>query len=141
MAARLAGHTAFARMILVTAGLIKKDGKLLIAQRPPAKHGALKWEFPGGKVEEDEDPRACLAREIREEMGIEIRVGNIVETVFHRYPDRSVLLLFYHCTWLSGEPQAIECAAFAWVDPSELPAYDFLEADLDFIEKLSRGIL
>lgn len=129
-----------ARMI-VTAGLIEKDGKLLIAQRPLAKHGALKWEFPGGKVEEDEDPRACLVREIREELGVEIHVGKIVETVFHHYPDRSVLLLFYRCTWLSGEPQAIECEAFAWVEARELPAYDFLDADLDFIQKLSRGIL
>lgn len=136
MASRLIG-----RMILVTAGLIEKDGKLLIAQRSPAKHGALKWEFPGGKVEDEEDPRTCLSREIREELGVEIRVNNIVETVFHCYPDRSVLLLFYRCSWLSGDPQAIECAAFAWVEPSQLLAYDFLEADLDFIQKISRGIL
>jgi 8-oxo-dGTP diphosphatase len=128
-------------MILVTAGLIFKDGKLLIAQRPAGKHGALKWEFPGGKVEENEDPRACLAREIREEMAVEIRVENIVETVFHRYPDRSVLLLFYRCSWLSGEPKTLECAAFDWAKPSDLPNYDFLEADLDFIRKLATGTL
>ena len=124
-------------MILVAAGLIYRDGKLLIAQRLPGCHGALKWEFPGGKVEADEDPRECLIREVREELGIAIRVESIVESVFHRYPERSVLLLFYRCAWESGEPRAIECAAFDWADPAALSRYDFLEADLEFIRRLS----
>jgi 8-oxo-dGTP diphosphatase len=125
-------------MLLVAAGLIEKNGKLLIAQRPASKIGALKWEFPGGKVEAEEDPRDCLVREVKEELGIEIRAGQIVETVFHRYPDRSVLLLFYRCTLLNGEPIAIECANFEWAEPAALPTFDFLDADLEFIRKLSK---
>ena len=124
-------------MILVAAGLIFKDGLLLIAQRPPGKHGALKWEFPGGKIEEDEDPRKTLQREIREELGIEIEADEIVETVFHRYPERSVLLLFYKCRYISGEPSAIDCHDFRWIKLSQLNEFDFLEADLDFIRRLA----
>jgi 8-oxo-dGTP diphosphatase len=124
-------------MILVAAGLIYRDGKLLIAQRPPGKHGALKWEFPGGKVEADEDPRDCLVREAREELAVEVEVQKIVETVFHRYPERSVLLLFYDCRWVSGEPQPLDCNAFAWVEPSRLTDYDFLQADVAFIRRFN----
>lgn len=124
--------------ILVAAGVIFRDGRILITQRPPGKHGALKWEFPGGKIEPDEDPRACLAREVHEELGVRISAGRILETVFHRYPERSVLLLFYRCEWEAGEPQALECAAFAWASPSELLNFDFLEADLDFIRRLQQ---
>jgi len=125
-------------MILVSAGLIFKDGSWLITQRPAGKHGAFKWEFPGGKVEHDEDPRACLEREIQEELGIEVKAEDIIETIHHRYPDRSVLLLFYRCRWISGEPQPIECNAIAWSDPAHLTDYDFLEADLDFIRRLAQ---
>lgn len=126
-------------MILVVAGFIHKNGKLLITQRPPEKHGALKWEFPGGKVEPDEDPRDSLIREVREELAVEISVHEISETIFHRYPERTVLLLFYRCRWLSGEPQTRGCHAFAWVDPSRLTRYDFLEADLGLIRKIEAG--
>jgi len=122
-------------MILVAAGLIYREGKLLITQRPPDKPGGLKWEFPGGKIEENEDPRDCLIREVREELGIEIAVDGIREVIFHRYPERTVLLLFYNCRWISREPQAIGCRQFDWADPKRLSEYDFLEADLDFIRQ------
>ena len=125
-------------MILVAAGLIYREGRLLIAQRPPGKHGALKWEFPGGKVEADEDPRDCLVREAREELAIEIEVRKIVETVFHRYPERSVLLLFYDCRWVSGEPRLLDCNNFAWAEPSQLADYDFLQADVAFIRRFNQ---
>jgi 8-oxo-dGTP diphosphatase len=128
-------------MILVAAGLIISDGLLLITQRPPGKHGALKWEFPGGKIEKDEDPRKTLEREIREELGIEVEAQEIVETVFHKYPDRSVLLLFYKCRFLSGEPAAIDCHNFCWIKPTQLNDFDFLEADLDFIRGLATKTL
>jgi 8-oxo-dGTP diphosphatase len=125
-------------MILVAAGLIFKNDSLLITQRPAGKHGAFKWEFPGGKVEDDEDPRKTLEREIQEELGIQVKAEDIIETIHHRYPDRSVLLLFYKCQWISGEPQPIECNAIAWSDPAHLTDYDFLEADLDFIRRLAQ---
>jgi 8-oxo-dGTP diphosphatase len=128
-------------MLVVAAGLIYKQGKLLIAQRLPGKHGALKWEFPGGKIEEDEDPRATLAREVAEELGMQIEVLNPIEIIFHRYPDRSVLLLLYNCRWKSGEPQKLDCHDFAWVLPQELSDYDFLDADLDLISRLKTGVI
>lgn len=124
-------------MLLVAAGLIYRDAKLLITQRPHGKIGALKWEFPGGKVEEDEDPKDCLKREVREELGIDISVGGIVEVIFHRYPEYSVLLLFYMCDWISGEAHAYECNAFEWINPRNLLRYDFLEADRDLIHNLA----
>lgn len=126
-------------MVIVVAGLIYREGELLITRRPPGKHGALKWEFPGGKLEEDEKPSRCLIREIREELDVEVEVGKIREVVFHRYPDKTVLLLFYDCKWLSGEPKAKDCIEFAWVRPGKLGSYDFLEADRNFIDKLDRG--
>ena len=127
-------------MILVAAGLIyREDGKLLIAQRPAGKHGALKWEFPGGKVEQDEDPRDCLVSEVKEELGVEISVGEVIETIFHHYPERSVLLLFYRCRWISGEPKTLDCHAFNWADVKHLHEYDFLQADINFVSKLQAG--
>jgi 8-oxo-dGTP diphosphatase len=110
---------------------------LLIAQRPPGKHGALKWEFPGGKLEADEDPRDCLVREIKEELDIEVAVDHIADVVYHRYPDRSVLLLFYLCRYLNGKARAIDCHNFCWVEPSRLTEFDFLAADLDLIQGLA----
>jgi 8-oxo-dGTP diphosphatase len=126
-------------MLIVVAGLIYRDEKLLIAQRPAGKHGALKWEFPGGKLEENEDPRDCLVREIKEELGIEVRVERIADVLFHRYPDRSVLLLFYLCRFINGEGSPIEVADFLWVDPADLLKYDFLAADSDLIQRLASG--
>ena len=124
-------------VLIVVAGLIYREDKLLIAQRPEGKQGASKWEFPGGKLEVDEDPRSCLRREVKEELDIDIAVEQIVEVVHHKYPDRAVLLLFFQCRYVSGEVSAIDCADFAWVEPSRLSQYDFLAADLDLIERLS----
>jgi 8-oxo-dGTP diphosphatase len=124
-------------VLIVVAGLIYRDGKLLIAQRPEGKHGAHKWEFPGGKLEADEDPRSCLVREVKEELDVEIAVEQIIEIVYHKYPDRAILLLFFQCRYLSGEVSAIDCADFAWVEPNRLSEYDFLAADLDLIAQLA----
>lgn len=128
-------------MIVVVAGLILRDGMLLITRRPPGKHGALKWEFPGGKLEDDEAPAECLVREIREELALEIQTRRIREVIFHRYPEKNVLLLFYECRWISGEPEPDERQEFAWVKPGNLKSYDFLEADRELIEKLDAGEL
>ena len=125
-------------MLIVVAGIIYREGKLLIAQRPEGKHGASKWEFPGGKLEVDEDPRSCLIREVKEELNIDIAVEQITEVIHHRYPDRAVLLLFFQCRYVTGEVRAIDCADFAWVEPSRLPDYDFLAADLDLITRLAK---
>ena len=126
-------------MLIVVGGLIYREGKLLIAQRPPGKHGALKWEFPGGKLEAEEDPRDCLVREVKEDLDVTVAVNRIADVIYHRYPDRAVLLLFYVCHYVSGEARAIDCADFVWVEPSQLTSYDFLAADLDLIHRLSSG--
>jgi 8-oxo-dGTP diphosphatase len=125
-------------MVIVAAGFIYKDKRLLIAQRLPGTHGALKWELPGGKLEKDENPRDCLVREVQEELGIQIEVDKIVETVFHRYPDRAILLLFYECRWISGEAKPLGCQAFEWINPFRLAQYDFMDADLELIQKIAQ---
>ena len=122
--------------IEVAAGLIFRNGKLLIAQRYPEAHLGGLWEFPGGKRECDETFEACLTRELREELGIEVTVRELMETVQHDYPEKRVLLKFFHCHWLANEPQPLGCPAFAWVTREELSQYQFPAADARLLEKL-----
>jgi mutator protein MutT len=122
--------------IEVSAGLVFRDGKLLIAQRHADAHLGGSWEFPGGKRECDESFETCLARELREELGIEIAVRELVETVEHDYDDKRVLLKFFRCEWLANEPQALGCPAFQWITREELSSYDFPAADARLLERL-----
>lgn len=124
--------------IEVSAALIFHDGKLLIAQRHAEAHMGGLWEFPGGKREPGESFEQCLVREIREELGVEISVGELFEEVAHTYPEKSVHLKFFTCKLLSGEPQPLGCAAFKWVGTAELRDYEFPAADAQLLEKLSR---
>ena len=129
--------------IICTSGIIRKDGRILIAQRlPDSKLEPLKWEFPGGKIEFTEDPKDCLVREIREEMDFEIRVGPIFEVSSHNYEKDfeiyHILLLCYLCDYVSGEPRTLDCNDIKWVRKEELRGYDFAAADIPIIEKLSR---
>jgi 8-oxo-dGTP diphosphatase len=121
---------------LVVAGLIVRDGRLLITQRtqPPALAG--KWEFPGGKIEEGEAPEVALARELREEIGVDVRVGRIWDVLFHRYPDFDLIMLVYACAIADGEPRAVDVGDLAWVLPVELPRWDILPADRPLVERL-----
>ena len=125
--------------IPVAAGLIFRDGQLLIAQRPAGKHLAGLWEFPGGKLEPGESWAAGLQRELRKELGTEVDVGELFEEVEHRYPTKTVHLRFYVCRWLRGEPQPLECAAVAWVTAAELARYEFPPADAQLLQRLQRG--
>src|SRR5688572_4331122 len=102
-------------VIEVSAGLVFRDGKLLITQRHTDAHLGGMWEFPGGKRECEESFESCLARELREELGIEVCVGELIEIVEHDYGDKRVLLKFFRCHWLSNEPQALGCPAFKWI--------------------------
>jgi 8-oxo-dGTP diphosphatase len=121
---------------LVVAGLIVRDGRLLITQRtqPPALAG--NWEFPGGKIEEGEAPEVALARELREEIGVDVRVGRIWDVLFHRYPDFDLIMLVYACAIADGEPRAVDVGDLAWVLPVELPRWDILPADRPLVERL-----
>ncbi len=123
----------------VVAGVIRREGRLLIAQRMPGDTLAGYWEFPGGKVERDEDLVTALRRELREELGVEARIGPELHRVVHAYPDRDVRLYFYEATIVGGEPKPIEAADLRWVQPAELKDYQFPEADRPLLEILMRG--
>jgi mutator protein MutT len=123
--------------IEVAAGLVFRDGKLLITQRPAQGHLGGLWEFPGGKREAGETFEQCLARELREELGIEVAVGELVESIVHPYPEKTVLLHFYRCRWIQHEPRPLGCPAFKWVGAQELGEYEFPAADARLLGKLA----
>ena len=124
--------------IEVSAALIFRDGKILITRRHEKSHLGGLWEFPGGKREAGESFEECLIREIREELGIAISVGDLFEEIAHDYPEKSVHLKFFLCRWESREPQALGCAAFKWVRKSELADYKFPAADARLLDKLMK---
>lgn len=124
------------KTVEVAAGLIFRSGKLLITQRQANAHLGGLWEFPGGKREANETFEQCLARELREELGVEVRVGDPFEDISHSYPECTVHLKFFLCRLEQGEPHSHECSAIAWVSPSELAGYDFPAADARLLEKL-----
>jgi 8-oxo-dGTP diphosphatase len=121
---------------LVVAGLVTADGKVLVTQRRADQSLPLKWEFPGGKIESGEGPVEALARELREEIGVEVEVGRVWEVLFHAYESFDLLMLVYHCVVASGEPRCVEVADLAWCAPSELSRYDILPADLPLVKRL-----
>jgi len=122
--------------IEVSAALIFHDGKLLITQRHADDHLGGLWEFPGGKREPGETFEQCLVREIREELGIEVEVGGLFEGISHAYPDKAIHLKFFVCKLISGELQALDCAAFKWVTKADLANFEFPAADARLLEKL-----
>jgi len=126
--------------IEVAAGLIFREGKLLITRRPAGGHLPGLWEFPGGKREPGETLTTCLVRELREELGIEVKVGRCVERVTHAYPVKTVRLRFYRCRWLRHEPRALGCPAFKWVDAVGLGRHRFPEADARLVARLRRSV-
>ncbi|MFM1769618.1 MAG: Mutator MutT protein [Verrucomicrobiota bacterium] len=123
-------------LIEVAAGLVFRGGRLLITQRPAGGHLAGLWEFPGGKREPGESFEDCLARELREELGIEVAVLEEVETLTHAYPERTVHLRFYRCAWRRHEPQALGCADFRWVDLAGLAGFAFPAADARLLDRV-----
>jgi len=124
------------RIIDVAAALVFRGGKLLITQRPAGSHLEGLWEFPGGKREENESFQECLVRELIEELGIEVTVGDEVETVVHTYPEKTVRLKFFHCQWRKNEPHTLGCPAFRWISRDELTQYEFPPADKTLLERL-----
>jgi mutator protein MutT len=123
-------------VIEVSAGLIFRDGRVLITQRRAGDHLGGLWEFPGGKRYPGESYEDCLRRELMEELGIEVEVGEPFAAVTHDYPEKSVHLEFFLCQWRSHEPQAIGVADFAWVNREQLAKYSFPAADEQLLEKL-----
>ncbi len=124
----------------VVAAVIEREGRVLICQRKSGGSHALKWEFPGGKVEPGEDSVSALARELREELQIEAAIGPLIHAETVRYSSGPpIRLKFYRVTEFSGEPVNLEFEQIVWEDPAYLSGYDFLEGDIEFVRKLAAG--
>ncbi|ATE65019.1 (deoxy)nucleoside triphosphate pyrophosphohydrolase [Rhizorhabdus dicambivorans] len=122
-------------LIVVAAALIDGDGRVLVQQRPQGKAMAGLWEFPGGKVEEDELPEAALIRELREELGIDVEKACLAPACFasESLGERHMILLVYICRKWRGIPQALEAPAIRWVRPLDLHGLDMPPADKPLI--------
>lgn len=127
------------KIIEVSAGLVFRRGKLLITQRPAGGHLAGLWEFPGGKREPGESFEEALHRELMEELGIEVEILQRIESITHRYPEKTVALQFFQCAWKGNEPRPLGCPAFAWVNQRELSTYEFPAADAHLLERLAKS--
>ena len=137
---RTSFHCAGAIVKRVVAALILKDGKILICQRTRHQTMPLKWEFPGGKIEEGEQPRDALRRELDEELGIDANVGDEVARIKHQYKSgSSVELRFFVVNEYKGELENKIFRDMRWSERSELPSFDFLEADLELVKDLAAG--
>jgi 8-oxo-dGTP diphosphatase len=126
----------------VVAALILKDGKILVCQRTKHQTMPLKWEFPGGKIEEGEQPRDALHRELDEELGIDATIGDEVARIRHEYRSgNSVELRFFVVREFRGELENRIFRDMKWAERTELPSFDFLEADLKLVSDVAAGRL
>ena len=122
----------------VAAAVIERPGEFLLAQRPEGKPYPGYWEFPGGKIEAGEHPRDALVRELREELGIEARAGELMDSYDVQYNDGPLTrLLFYRVTEFTGEPRNLDFEQILWATRERLRDYDFLAGDLRFISNLT----
>ena len=129
-----------ARVLLVTAcALVDADGRVLLTRRPEGKALGGLWEFPGGKVEEGEAVGKALARELREELGIEVLACSPLMTVSHDYADKAVLLDVWRVTAFMGEPQGLEGQPVRWVPRHALADYEFPEANTPIMLRVCAG--
>ena len=130
-----------ANTLIVAAGVVVHENRVLLTQRKKGGHLEGLWEFPGGKAEANEDPRAALVRELEEELGIQTLAGEILDVTFHHYADvnRSVLLLFFAAalTPTSPAPSAIDVAGFRWASAEDLATLCFPAADLGIVRKVA----
>ena len=120
----------------VVAALIWDGDRFMICQRPAHKARGLLWEFVGGKVEPGETMQQALIRECREELAVEISVGELFMQLIHPYPDLTVRLSLFHAAIESGEPQMLEHNDIRYITPSQIPQFDFCPADVEILEKL-----
>lgn len=120
----------------VVAALIWENNKFMICRRPPDKARALLWEFVGGKVEPGESKEQALKRECREELDVEIEVGEVFAEVLHEYPDIHIRLTLFNSRITRGEPKLLEHVAIKWIRTDEIDQYEFCPADKDILEML-----
>jgi 8-oxo-dGTP diphosphatase len=121
-------------MTQVVAAIIQREGRILICRRRPDQSHPLKWEFPGGKVEDGESPAGALCRELQEELGIRDSTGSEIFRYEYAYPGKSpILLIFFSIEEFEGEPLNLIFHEIRWESPQNLTEFDFLDGDLDFI--------
>ena len=125
-------------MIVVPCGvaIVRRGREFLISQRKKNDSFGLFWEFPGGKKNEDETFEQCAAREVKEEIGIDIEVHEKFTEIRRNYHDRIIWLNFFLCSHLAGEPKALDCEKVIWADVRELKNYEFPPANDAVIQKL-----
>lgn len=126
------------RVRVVAGALFDAAGRVLIAQRPPGRHLAGRWEFPGGKVAAGESDAEALVRELREELGVEVQRHEPVMTLVHAYPDREVELRLHSVAEFTGEARGLDGQNLKWVALGALAQEDLLEADQPFVETLQQ---
>ena len=125
-------------MVEVVAALIWDGDRFLICQRPAHKARGLLWEFVGGKVEPGETKEEALRRECREELDIDLAVGEVFMAVRHVYPDITVHLTLFEATIAAGTPRRIEHNDLKWITPAEIPHYEFCPADEEILARIRR---
>jgi len=127
-------------LVRVTAGVIARDGRVLVCQRRLDGHHPGKWEFPGGKVEPGEDLAVCMRRELAEELGIDAAVGRALWQTRHHYPARAPIeLTFFLIPHYAGTLANRVFAAIEWAPVSALSRVDFLDGDREFVNQLVSG--
>jgi len=122
----------------VTAAILKKNDRILVAQRRDTDNLAGKWEFPGGKIENNETPEQCLIREMKEEFDIEVEIGEFFGQSMYHYDTGTVQLLAYHTTWKGGHFSLNAHAAIRWVSLNQMREMEFAPADIPIVEKLQQ---
>jgi A/G-specific adenine glycosylase len=120
----------------VTAAVLQRDGKIMLARRPSKGLLGGMWEFPGGKVEPGESLEACLVREVREELGVEIQVGAAFGVYLHAYTHFRITLHAFLCELTDGEPKALEAEELAWVFQADLGNYPMGKVDRQIARRL-----
>jgi 8-oxo-dGTP diphosphatase len=126
------------KRLLVVAALIEQRGRVLLSQRRVDQSFPLHWEFPGGKVEPGENPRDALVREIREELGCTVGVGDVVDVVFHAYPAFDLVMPVYQSRIVRGIARPAQVAAIAWIARAQLAKMTLPPADIPLAKRLAR---
>jgi len=123
---------------VVVAAVVEDRHRFLVTRRPPGVHLAGMWEFPGGKIDPEESHSAALRREIQEELGVDVEVGELAYHTTHAYPDVTVALYFYRCR-LMGSPRPLLGQEMRWVPRADLGSLGFPAADKELIELLAKS--
>mmetsp|Transcript_11458 Transcript_11458/g.23955 ORF Transcript_11458/g.23955 Transcript_11458/m.23955 type:complete len:218 (-) Transcript_11458:269-922(-) len=136
------GDKPLKMVLVVAAALIDNQGRVLLAQRPPGKAMAGLWEFPGGKVEAGEAPETALARELREELGVDVECAELKPLTFasHTYDTFHLLMPLFTCTKWSGDPTPLEGQQITWAASDELHTFEMPAADVPLIEPIQRAM-